>query len=69
MQTAKGLELALLLVTDIGRKGSHVWGVGDRLEVVERALGVRFVDGAAYLDGCMSRKKQVVPPLERAFTL
>lgn len=60
------LRLVLLLVTDIGKKGSHVWSVGDGLAIVERALGVHLEDGAAYLDGCMSRKKQVVPPLERA---
>ncbi len=62
----KGLALVVLLVTDITRKGSHVWCAGDLLEAVERAFGTRLVDGAAYLDGCMSRKKQVVPPLERA---
>ena len=57
--------LLVLLVTDIARKGSHIWAVGDQLDAVERALGVRLANGAAYLDGCMSRKKQVVPPLER----
>ncbi len=66
LRAEKGLVLLVLLVTDIGRKGSHIWATGDRLEAVEHALGVRFIDGAAYLDGCMSRKKQVVPPLERA---
>jgi len=62
----KGLALAVLLVTDITRKGSHVWCAGGQLAAVERAFGTRLVDGAAYLDGCMSRKKQVVPPLEQA---
>lgn len=66
LRTEKGVMMLVLLVTDIGRKGSHIWAAGDRLDAVERALGARLVDGAAYLEGCMSRKKQVVPPLERA---
>ena len=64
---AKGHELTLLVVTDIGAKGSHLWVAGDRSGVVEQAFGRPLVDGGVYLDGCMSRKKQVVPPLERAF--
>jgi len=64
----KGLALVMLLVTDITRKGSHLWCAGGLLEAVERAFGTRLVDGAVYLDGCMSRKKQVVPPLEQALT-
>lgn len=56
-----------MLVTDITRKGSRVWVVGDRREVVEQALGQPLVDEAMYVDGCMSRKKQVVPPLDQAF--
>jgi manganese-dependent inorganic pyrophosphatase len=64
--SARQLELTMLLVTDIGAKGSHLWVVGERSAVVEQAFGGPLVDGGIYLDGCMSRKKQVVPPLERA---
>ena len=63
----KGLLQVLLLVTDIGRKGSHVWCVGDRRDLAEHALGQALADEGTYVDGCMSRKKQVVPPLELAF--
>jgi len=63
----KGLAQAILLVTDIRRKGSHFWFAGERRDIVERALGRQLVDDGAYLEGCMSRKKQIVPPLEQAF--
>lgn len=63
----KGLLQAILLVTDIGRKGSHVWFAGDRRDVLEQALGQPLIDDGTYIEGCMSRKKQVVPPLDRAF--
>lgn len=68
VRTEKGLLLVLLLVTDIARKGSHVWFVGDRRDLVEQALDRTLVDDGTYLEGCMSRKKQIVPPLELAFT-
>lgn len=64
----KGLRQVILLVTDIGRKGSHVWGTGDRLDRLERALGQPLVDGATFVEGLMSRKKQLVPPLEQAMS-
>ncbi|MCP3926736.1 MAG: manganese-dependent inorganic pyrophosphatase, partial [Desulfobacterales bacterium] len=35
--------------------------------VVEKAFGSAVKDGRVYLDGVMSRKKQVVPNLEKAF--
>lgn len=63
----KGLVQVILLLTDIGRKGSHVWFAGDRRDLVEQALGQPLVDDATWIAGCMSRKKQVVPPLEEAF--
>ncbi len=63
----KGLLQVIMLVTDIGKKGSYVWFVGDRREIVEQALGGKLIDNAMYVSGCMSRKKQVVPPLEQAF--
>jgi manganese-dependent inorganic pyrophosphatase len=63
----KHLLQAILMVTDIGKQGSHLWFAGERRDVLERALGIRLVDDGTYLPGCMSRKKQVVPPLERAF--
>jgi manganese-dependent inorganic pyrophosphatase len=63
----KHLLQVILLVTDIGKKGSHIWFAGDRRDVLEQALGRRLIDDGTYLEGCMSRKKQVVPPLEEAF--
>jgi len=63
----RGLELVLLLVTDIGRKGSHVWSAGDHQAVVDHALGCSAGEDEAWVAGCMSRKKQVVPALEEAF--
>jgi manganese-dependent inorganic pyrophosphatase len=56
----------LLLLTDIMKEGSELLVVSDDAAIVERAFATTLVDGKAWLDGVMSRKKQVVPPLQNA---
>ncbi len=63
----EGLFAVLLLVTDIMKEGSTALLVADDVEPFERAFDVKFEDGQAWLGGVMSRKKQVVPPLESVF--
>lgn len=67
VRAAQKLRLVILLGTDISRKGSHLWAVGSRRDVVEQAFHCHLTDEGAFLEGCMSRKKQVVPALETAF--
>jgi manganese-dependent inorganic pyrophosphatase len=62
------LKLVILIGTDITRKGSYLWITGDFRDVVERAFDQKFSDDGIFLEGCMSRKKQIVPVLETAFT-
>ncbi|MBY6107603.1 manganese-dependent inorganic pyrophosphatase [Ferrimonas balearica] len=57
----------LLLLTDIMKEGSELLVISDDLSVVERAYGQSIEDGKVWLDGVLSRKKQVVPPLQQAF--
>ena len=58
----------LLLLTDIMKEGSELLVVSDDLATVEKAYEVKTVEGKAWLAGVMSRKKQVVPPLQNAFS-
>lgn len=62
-----GHHSIFLLLTDIMKEGSEVLIVSDDASVIEKAFGVTPADGKAWLDGVMSRKKQVVPNLEKAF--
>lgn len=56
-----------LLLTDIMKEGSEMLVLSDDPSVVEKAFG-KAVDGTSvWLDGVMSRKKQVVPNFEKAF--
>jgi manganese-dependent inorganic pyrophosphatase len=61
-----GLTQVILMITDVQARASDLWFVGERRDLFERALGP-LRDDAIHLPGCMSRKKQVVPMLERAF--
>jgi manganese-dependent inorganic pyrophosphatase len=65
-QTQHGFDLLLLMVTDIVRAGTELLAVG-RTRAVERAFGAPLQEHAIYLPGVLSRKKQIVPPLARAF--
>jgi len=60
-------NLLILMVTDIIKIGSRLLTVG-QTDYVEKALGKKVKDNSVYLKGMMSRKKQVVPPLERIFS-
>lgn len=56
----------MLLLTDIMKEGSELLVVSDDVSIVERAYGKAPVNGRVWLDGVLSRKKQVVPPLQDA---
>ena len=67
VRAEQNMRLVILIGTDITRKGSHLWAVGDGLDEVGRAFHCSFGEEGAFLEGCMSRKKQIVPVLETAF--
>ncbi|TYK65310.1 manganese-dependent inorganic pyrophosphatase [Colwellia echini] len=56
-----------LLLTDIMKEGSELLIASDSDTLAEAAFGVAPKDGKAWLDGVLSRKKQVVPPLQEIF--
>ena len=57
-----------MMLTDIIKEGTELLVVSDDTSVVERAFGKAVEGRSVWLDGVMSRKKQVVPPLEKAFS-
>ncbi len=56
-----------LLLTDIMKEGSEMLVVSDDPSVVEKGFGSAVQGTSVWLDGVMSRKKQVVPNFEKAF--
>ncbi len=62
-----GRHSVLLLLTDIMKEGSELLIVSDDADLSAKAFEVASENGKAWLEGVLSRKKQVVPPLEKAF--
>lgn len=59
-------SMFILVITDIIKSGSFAIVVGDFPELVERAFNVKLENNTAWLEGVVSRKKQVVPFLMAA---
>ena len=57
----KGLDLFILLITDIVNSNSQVIVLGKDAHLVEKAYNVTLEDNTALLKGIVSRKKQVIP--------
>ncbi|WMN61360.1 manganese-dependent inorganic pyrophosphatase [Pseudoalteromonas xiamenensis] len=57
----------LLLLTDIMKEGSEMLIVSNDESIIEKAYNAKPEAGRVWLDGVLSRKKQVVPPLQDAF--
>ncbi|TMW70326.1 manganese-dependent inorganic pyrophosphatase [Alteribacter natronophilus] len=61
----KGLDLFMLVVTDILSNDSTILVEGDAADQVEKAYDVKLDNKTAVLKGVVSRKKQIVPPLNK----
>ncbi|MGL5336589.1 MAG: manganese-dependent inorganic pyrophosphatase [Enterovibrio sp.] len=58
----------LLLLTDIMKEGSELLVASDDINLISSAFNAPIEHGRVWLDGVLSRKKQVVPPLQEAFS-
>ena len=70
VKSEEGRHTAMLLLTDIMKEGSELLMASDDPAKIATAFGqdpALLQKGNLWLDGVMSRKKQVVPALEAAF--
>lgn len=65
--TEREYSAFVLLVTDLLEEDTTALVAGSEIETVEAGLDTTVSEQEAFLPGVMSRKKQVVPPLEEAF--
>lgn len=65
LRASRDYDLVLLMATDIVREGSEVFAAG-KVRLAERALGVSFAPGSAWMPGVLSRKKQIAARLVEA---
>ncbi|RLV58769.1 manganese-dependent inorganic pyrophosphatase [Parashewanella curva] len=57
----------MLLLTDIMKEGSELLVVSDDADLSKKAYKIASENGRSWLPGVLSRKKQVVPPLQEVF--
>ena len=56
-------KVALLFITDIINNGSYVFYNEGSRELLQEAYGIENMEQGLYMDGIVSRKKQMLPPL------
>ncbi len=64
---ADGRHSVLFMLTDVVKEGTDLMVVSDDPAVIEGAFSGKIEGQSMWIDGMMSRKKQVVPSLQEAF--
>ena len=67
MKEEDNLHTILILLTDIMKEGSQLLAISDDLSKVEAAFNTKLENNQAWLEGVLSRKKQVIPFLQPQF--
>ncbi len=69
MKEQKGSERhsVLLMLTDVVKEGTDLVVLSDDPAMIEAAFGAKLSNNSMWIDGMMSRKKQTVPNLQKAF--
>jgi manganese-dependent inorganic pyrophosphatase len=67
MKEEDGLHTILILLTDIMKEGSQLLVVSDDESKIEAAFNTKLQNHQAWLDGVLSRKKQVIPFVQPQF--
>ncbi len=64
---ADGRHSVLLMLTDVVKEGTDLVVLSDDPALIEGAFGGKLANNSMWIDGMMSRKKQTVPNLQKAF--
>lgn len=61
----KGLSLFVFAITDILNSNSEIIALGSRTDAVEKAFDKKIENNRVFLEGVVSRKKQLLPPIDK----
>ena len=64
---AEGRHSVLFMLTDVVKEGTDLMVVSDEPAIIEGAFNAKLEGQSMWVNGMMSRKKQTVPPLQKAF--
>jgi manganese-dependent inorganic pyrophosphatase len=62
-----GRHSVLLMLTDVVKEGTDLVVLSDDPALIEKAFDGKLENNSMWIDGMMSRKKQTVPNLQKAF--
>lgn len=63
----KGLDLFVFAITDILNSNSEAIVLGNKADVVEKAFDKKLENNRIFLEGVVSRKKQLLPVIDKNF--
>lgn len=66
LKAKEGYEMVIFVATDIIKEGSELYFAGDKGKI-EQAFKTTVTGDSVWVPGLMSRKKQVVPVVEKTF--
>ncbi len=64
---AEDRHTVLFMLTDVVKEGTDLMVVSDDPAIIEGSFNGKIEGQSMWVDGMMSRKKQTVPPLQKAF--
>lgn len=64
---ADGRHSVLFMLTDVVKEGTDLLVVSEDGALIEKAFNGKLENGCMWIPGMMSRKKQTVPPMQKAF--
>lgn len=68
LQSETHANTVLLMLTDIMEEGTILLVVSNSPQLIEKAFSGKIVNNEIWLPGIMSRKLQIIPPLENVFS-
>ncbi|MFH1217495.1 MAG: manganese-dependent inorganic pyrophosphatase [Pseudomonadota bacterium] len=63
----EGRHSVLLMLTDVVKEGTDLVVLSDDPALIEKAFNGKLANSSMWIDGMMSRKKQTIPNLQKAF--
>lgn len=61
----ENLSLFVLAITDILNSNSEIIALGTKINAIEKGFGVKVEENKAFLEGVVSRKKQLLPKIDK----
>lgn len=62
---ANNIDMYVFMITDILENNSQIIVLGEKSEIAEKAFNIKLENNMAFLPGVVSRKKQIVPVIDK----